>query len=181
MDADKLLLFYEKLYFHEFETREKLVARLQLSLALLTAAGGVGIYIFSKVDLSYRPSTGILVLFWISYLLSIATITRSCHWFSKALWGHTYQCVPIATKIEDYRIELHGAYAHYEQGREISDRYFREFLSRYYRECASANAEINTDRQLYIHYSMRALVCSLPLLIVASITAIANGLLKIST
>lgn len=36
MDNEKLLAFYEKLYYHEFDNREKLTARLQFSLGMLT-------------------------------------------------------------------------------------------------------------------------------------------------
>lgn len=178
MDAEKRLALYERLYFFEFDSREKLIARLQLSLALFSVVIGVAVYIFARINFDFRPSNARFVFFWVTYLISVAMMIRACHWYSKALWNQEYACLPVSTKIEEYSESLDQVYSAYENGKEIADGHFQAFLSRYYRECAAKNAGVNEERYLSIHRSMRALVCSMPLLVVSALVAIASDMMK---
>ena len=49
MNKDDLFKFYEKLYFHEIEMREKLNARIQIYLAIIAALFSLIAFTFKNV------------------------------------------------------------------------------------------------------------------------------------
>jgi hypothetical protein len=57
MDTEQLLAFHEKLYYHELENRDKLPARLQLCLGMLTVFIGLMVYMIAHFDSSKLGST----------------------------------------------------------------------------------------------------------------------------
>lgn len=178
MDEDKVFSLYEKYYFHEFDSRDKLVARLQLSLAILTAVVGFAVYLVAKVDIKGAYGSGAIFAFWFPLVVSAVCMLRACQWYLRALWGHTYECVPLASEMEKHRRSLVAYYEGRAEGLDSARSMFRKALLDYYIDCSSRNASINAGRYLNIHYSIRALVCSLPPLGFAALTGFATGIVK---
>src|SRR5260370_42614055 len=50
MTATELKQFYEKLYFHEIDSRDKIQGRLQLSLTVLLVVGGALVFLIQNFD-----------------------------------------------------------------------------------------------------------------------------------
>lgn len=165
MDDDKALLFYEKLYFHELDSREKLTGRLQLSLAILTAFVAAFAYVVSRTTFQSEPGSVAFAVFVASLASSAALLLAAAIFFIKALWGHSYECLPLATKIEEYRLLLTDTYKDYEDGELLSTDYHKRFLVRYFAECASLNASVNERRYKFLHYCVSYTVYSLPALV----------------
>lgn len=165
MDDDKALLFYEKLYFHELDSREKLTARLQLSLAILTALVAALAYVLSRTTFRSESGPFATAVFLVSLAGSAVLLCAAATFFIKALWGHSYECLPLANKIEDYRLLLTDTYKDYTDGDRLSADYHKKFLVRYFAECASLNASVNERRYQLLHDCVSYTVYSLPALV----------------
>lgn len=167
MDNRTAMAFYEKLYFHELENREKLTPRLHLSLAILTTILAALVYIGLRVSFSKGPGPAAAAIFLVSIVVATVLVSASVLDFVKALWGHTYECVPTATKIEEYRQVLLAHYAGMNDGNSTANEHFAAFLLRYFSECAAANATVNEVRYRLLHGSLSLLVYALPFLVAA--------------
>jgi hypothetical protein len=153
-----LLELYEKLYFHEIESREQLNSRLQMPLTLIIALAGVLAYLFQGFD---RVLTGI-ASYGFSILLTFAVLALllGCYHFVRAAWGQTYLFLPYARATEDYSAELKSKYTEYDAkyGTKTAQLFFDEYLQRYFIDAATANAQINDVRSIHLHKTSRALI-----------------------
>lgn len=70
MNSQNLFELYEKLYFHEVESKEKISSRLQIPLAILLAIIGVLSHIVKGVTLKCPDTWS--VTFWILFFISIS-------------------------------------------------------------------------------------------------------------
>jgi hypothetical protein len=178
MDDYKTLAFHEKLYFHEMDSREKLIARLQLALAILSGLVGVWTYIVSSLDFNGHPGPFTWAVFLVSFATGSGLVATACFKFVKALWGHSYECLPVATEIENYRIKLHETYQEFSDGDETAVDHYRKFLIKYFSECSTHNAKQNALRYKLLHETASFIVYSLPLIFFAALTFILGGLAK---
>lgn len=177
MSQEELLKLYEKLYFHELDSRDKLTSRLQLSLAVLTALVGALGYILLRLNLAAAsPAAG--VIFIVSYAIAVALVGSAGWHFIRALWNHSYECLPVATAIEDYRNELINTYKAFEDGAEDVSTHFQDFLGRYFRECASKNAEVNKIRADRLHDSLSFVVYSVVPILISVLSFALGGLAR---
>lgn len=176
MDPDKALLFYEKLYFHELENREKLTARLQLTLGLLTVLVGVFSYMATRYNSKAVVTTGVDDVFFLLSALALLLLSAGAWFFVKAFWGHDYHCLPIATTIENYRQTLGTTYKDFVDGDTLASGHYRDFLLKYFAECASSNADVNTVRAHFLHRSNGYILVAIPAVILAAIAFIFGGL-----
>lgn len=165
MDDDKALLFYEKMYFHELESREKLTARLQLSLAMLTGLIAVISYVVSRANVEAHPGAFAGALLLVSIVCGVVLLATAVRDYIRALWGHSYECLPYATDIEAYRVLLGETYKGYTDGESLAHKHYKQFLIRYYSECAARNAAVNERRFNLLHECTSYMVYSLPALV----------------
>jgi len=150
---------YEKLYFHELEQREKIVSRLQLPLAVIIAlVGFLGFLLTSVENLSKTLASS---LFWIMYILAAILLGLAIYKFIRALWGNTYKCLPTAKESDDYLNLLKQTYKEYEDGQEISEMHFENYVTTYFRDCSSENTQVNDIRFLRIHESISYIIMTL--------------------
>lgn len=176
MDPDKALLFYEKLYFHELENREKLSARLQLSLGLLTLLAGVFAYMATRYNAKAVVAFGVDDAFFLLTALALILLGTGAWFFVKAFWGHDYHCLPTATTIEDYRKTLGITYRDFADGDALASDHYRDFLIKYFAECASSNAGVNGARADFLHRSNGCILVAIPFAVLAAMTFIFGGL-----
>jgi len=155
MNNEKLFELYEKLYFHEVESRESITNRLQMPLALLLSI--VSIYAFMLQSLVLTAKNCWAVVFLFLALCSIALFIKSLWHFIKAYYGSEYELLPSAKETENYRQVLLKQYADYDgtDGYEscevLTSRYFDEYLFQRYIRASSSNGAVNDLRSYHIH------------------------------
>jgi hypothetical protein len=149
MDKKELFKFYEKLYFHEIEYRDKITARLQLPLAIYISF--LSLLGFMVRNINFACKNGYLILFGFFFIASSALLVVGIIYFIKAFYGHTYEFIPTANATEAYRKKLDSTYEEYENGTELSKTYLEDYMYRYYHECSSKNAEVNDKRSENLH------------------------------
>lgn len=155
MNDEKLFEFYEKLYFHEVESRENITKRLQMPLALLLSI--VSIYAFMLQSLSFNNENCWFVVYVVFALFSLGFFIMSVWHFIQAYYGPEYELLPSAKESENYRQTLLKLYASYDgsDGYETCDvltsKYFNEYLLQTYIRASSANGRMNDLRSYNIH------------------------------
>ena len=149
MDKKELLRFYEKLYFHEIDYRDKLTARLQLPLAINISF--LSLLGFMVRNINFECRTNYLILFIIFIIFSTVLLIIGIVFFIKAFYGHTYEFIPTANETENYRLKLDSIYKEYENGLELANTYLEDYLYKYYCECSSNNAIVNDKRSENLH------------------------------
>lgn len=176
MIEDRALALHEKLYFHELDSREKLTARLQLSAAILTAFVGGLVYILYRLGVNIHPTPFAHAVFVISYVAAVALIAGASWYFVRALWNHSYECLPMATELEKYRTLLGATYQGFPDGDATATSHWEAFLVRYFSECAATNAAVNSTRYECLHKSTSFIVFAIPAAVIATLAFIFGGL-----
>lgn len=95
--------FYERVYFDSLETREKLIARMQVPLALILSIAGALSYMALGTSL-----TQMNLIFWVYVILIFAafvTLIRAGQYFHAVLSGYKYLFIPTLWEFEEYRSE----------------------------------------------------------------------------
>lgn len=145
---NETISFYERIYFLEIEMREKIVARMQVPLAVLVPLLGVHAFFVGSADKSRLDWSGFF--FWLSLLISLFWTLRSGHLFFQVLSGHTYRFIPFLHELERYR---KNCIEEFKRNPE-ADKWLNEWVSmtckshltQHYILCASHNSQLNADR-----------------------------------
>jgi hypothetical protein len=155
---------YEKLYFHEVDARDKVVARLQISMAILFSILSVFAILVKAVDIHI---VGSLNLWFYGFLgLSVILFLKSFIYFVGAFYNHGYSFMPSPLRMEDYRQELINHYEPYEGSENYVDEEFTKFIYDYFNKCTSANVIVNDLRSYKVHMCNRYLIFTVaPLLV----------------
>lgn len=178
MEREKRTAFYEKLYFHELDAREKLISRLQFCMTFLVALIGAWVYVFSRLNFDAQAGMAGVAIFLVFYVVfSVLLIASSWH-YAVAAWGHKYECIPSAEKIEEYRQTLHTFYKDTSGGMQVAEDEFLAFVEKYMCECSSVNSLVNDARYKSLHDSMGLGIYALLPLAIAGITFLVAGLGK---
>ena len=96
----ELRQFYEKLYFQEVESREKIHARLQLPLTLILAIIGAIAFLLQNFDYQAGRWTALRVVFLFLLTCGSFTLILAMKWFVDALVAHA-----MDKYLTDYYIE----------------------------------------------------------------------------
>ncbi|MGJ3745364.1 hypothetical protein B7R70_21210 [Yersinia pseudotuberculosis] len=183
MDNDKFLLFYERLYFHEMDLKEKLHIRVQIvfTLALIVATGIT--YIFK--NLSY----GLISIAVIIVILNTTSSLLLCYalfFLKKAFWDNVFKQVPTPNEITNYlsslvkhreTIEKYNIeYPDHAQPVINPEQAINDFVLAELETCASHNMLINEQRSRNIHKATSIIFQSLIPLAVALILFLAVDL-----
>ncbi|CAM2834841.1 hypothetical protein [Vibrio rarus] len=174
MNRDKLFPFYEKMYFHEMETREKLFTRVQINFALIFTGFSIVSYMLRMLDFSvYREAA---IAFVVLAVLSIALSAIGVWHLISAFWGNEYKGVPSPKETDGYRVEVQQYVVSINQYNEDYpenkqpvvdvDEMVSQFIYEQLRDCSSHNTDINDTRFARIHNSVRwLLIASVPFLL----------------
>ncbi len=128
--------------------REKIVARMQVPLAVLVPLLGVHAFLVGSVDKSRFDWSSFF--FWLSLLISLFWTLRSGHLFFQVLSGHTYRFIPFLHELEKYRKNCIKEF----KKNPDADKWLTEWVSitckshlmQHYIVCASHNSQLNADR-----------------------------------
>ena len=152
MVRNELFQLYEKLYFHEIDTREKFNARLQIPLAILVAQLSFLGYMLQNIA---QGKSGLLfIAFWLLYVLSCSSTGFAIFHFVRAWYGYTYSFIPAAKETEEYHNELIELYKEYDNSEELVKSGIDQYLYDYYKECSSLNTSNNDQKSIKLHKSM---------------------------
>ncbi|CAI2312765.1 hypothetical protein [Vibrio parahaemolyticus] len=183
MDKKSLFKLYRELYFHEMDVKEKLVARTQISFAVVVTAFTVISYMIRMLDYNSNCyAVAFFVVFVsISTLILIASLWFLIHSFS---W-RSYRGIPSPSKTDNYRIELiehrDALVAYNEENPEHQqelydvDEVMESYLYENFKVCSTHNTEVNDGRSGYARDGFKwVLTALLPLAIASSIFIIAD-------
>lgn len=149
---------YEKLYFHEIEAREKLSARLQIPLALITALAGVLAFISQQI-LQTAFDLDILCVYVLSALGLILLCVASWH-FLQGWSGSTYEFMPRADELAKYKSVLDDFIKQNNLASNPSSELFNQQIDTYYIKCATTNSAVNDVRSARLHSASKFIAYS---------------------
>lgn len=167
MDRKERLALYEKLYFHEIDSREKLNARLQLPLALIVSF--IGALAFMLQNLESKSVSITSVIFYFLLAFSGMALIAAVYFFVRSWYNNTYEFLPSAKYTDEYLNTLIKTYEPFERKDVLVEQYFSDYLYTYYIKCSSANTECNDRRSVYLHKTNTALICTAVLAFIAFI------------
>lgn len=179
MDDNKLYELYEKLYFHEIESRESITSRLQLPLAILLSV--LSLYALIIQDITLDINNGWVVVFAVSFFISICIYLNSVYHFIGAFYGARYQFMPSAAKLEEYRAKLSAEYKSYDGSdgnpncNQLVSHYFDKYLLEISIASSSKNSIVNDLRSYKLHLcNSRILWNIIPLIVIFLIYCFGN-------
>lgn len=158
MNRDDLFKFYEKLYFHEIEMREKLNDRIQIYLAIIAVLFSLIAFILKNVTKLEFAGTGFS--FIIILAVDIIFLFIAIYYFIRSWYNYEYAFLPSANDTEEYRNLLIETYKGYNQAESLVENTLKEYIYKYYAECSSTNTRNNDQRSLFFHKTATVLIFS---------------------
>lgn len=149
MKDEELFNFYEKIYFHELELREKLNARLQTPLAILVVEVSFLAYIFTNSNADYYNGWAYSFIFLI--IITTIIIGIAIGYLFKSFLNFTYKHLPSTKEINTYRDDLIKIYSPYEKSDDLVEKYTKQAIYNHFTEASSVNSQINEKRSHFIH------------------------------
>jgi hypothetical protein len=162
-EAD-LRSLYEKLYFHEVESRESINSRLQTPLTILVAIIGVVAFLLQNYEYESFVLNAPHVLFAFFVSLSVFCLGCATYYFSRSWYDNEYHFLPASSVTADYRRKLVETYSEFENGEELVEKYLGEYIYRSYIDYAAWNTNVNDARSAYIHRCNGAIIVTVILL-----------------
>ncbi len=167
MTDEELFTFYEKLYFHEIDIRDKINGRLQIPLAILvTLSGGIA-YLFQNV--AFADWRFVHILFFLPFILSVLFAVLAFVNFVKSWRGYDYEYLPTATDTKEYRCLLVKTYEDWDDHEKLVSQHLRDYLQRYYIECSAANTLNNDKKAFYLHKTSKHILYTVAFVILSFI------------
>lgn len=176
MKKKDVVALYEKLYFHEIDSREKLNSRLQTPLTLIVSF--VGVLAFMLQNYVHQGFSMYAIAFLLLIFLSATALVCAALHFVRSWYNNTYSFLPSAHETECYRQTLINFYEPYENGEQLASDYFSDYLMDYYVRYSSANTECNDRRSIYLHKTNGALIATALIAFLAFLVFYFGGLDK---
>ncbi|HHL2562306.1 TPA: hypothetical protein ACQ31I_004258 [Yersinia enterocolitica] len=168
MDFKRRLALYEKLYFNENETKEKLHARVQGVFAFALIIATVISYIFKNI--SY-DSTNLTIIITLSNVIASLFLLHALLLLKKAFWGNEYatfftpqeiselleECKNYNKKLVEYNLE----YPYCSVEIKSEERRLDEIVYEKFESTATHNIEVNYIRSEHIHKAIHKMFVSL--------------------
>lgn len=176
MEKKDVVALYEKLYFHEIDSREKLNSRLQTPLTLIVSF--IGVLAFMLQNYGHQGFSWSAIAFLSLLGLSFVSLSCAVLFFVRSWYNNTYSFLPAAQDSENYRQALIKLYEPYENGGKLASDYFSDYLMDYYVRYSSANTDCNDRRSIYLHKTSGALIVTALICFLAFLVFYFGGLDK---
>lgn len=150
MTATELKQFYEKLYFHEIDSRDKIQGRLQLSLTLLLAVGGAVVFLFQNFDYQSGAWTPLRWTFAFFFSVGAVLLVGAMVFFVKAFYNSTYYFLPDSRQTADYKELLEKTYGEFDAREQLVSEAMDQYVVGSYIEYAAFNTRTNDRRSAYL-------------------------------
>ncbi|AOR65106.1 hypothetical protein [Pectobacterium wasabiae] len=172
MTRTDLLKFYEKIYFHEAELREKLYVRIQIVFAFYVFIVTSAIYIIRNIDYS---GGALAIAALILSVICCIVMAVSIFYLKRAFWGNEFKVISTPEEIsrhlenlKEHKVKLeeyNAMYAYNKQKIINPEDGLDNFIFERLQRCSSHNMLINEWRSSQIHQSVYYFFLSLiPLL-----------------
>ncbi|MDO6561212.1 hypothetical protein [Paraglaciecola chathamensis] len=158
MDISERKDFYEKLYFHELDIRDKLDQRLKLSMTVFAIIGAMALYLFD--DSRRDKIQDVSCIFVVLYFSACISFLASIIFFIKSWYGYTYKMLPDAVTLENYYQDTFNHYMDIDErnAQNWTNESFKEYLLITFRDYVAANT-VNNDKKAYnLHLSNSAIL-----------------------
>lgn len=175
-DRKPISNFYEKLYFHEIDAREKLYSRVSIPLAvLISIVGGMGFMIQNL----QRDQTGIAAsFFYCCFGVALVFAALSAYYLKSAASGNKYQFLAPARDWEGYQADCEKKYAEFDDKDQLIDGAVRGAIVAEYIRCGSINALVNDSRSKCLFLTIKFLIFSAVFVLLAFLVFFFGGLDK---
>tara|TARA_R110001583_G_scaffold177935_1_gene333586 strand:- start:276 stop:803 length:528 start_codon:yes stop_codon:yes gene_type:complete len=157
MDMKDRKGFYEKIYFHEIDVRDKLEGRLKLPMTVFAVLIAMALFLFND---SIKEKTCELSFIFITiYTNACLIFILSVFFFIKSWYGYTYKMIPNAIAIENYYQEIYESYLSQDENEAVAwtNEAFEEYLLTTFRDYAAFNT-VNNDKKSYNLYLSNTLM-----------------------
>jgi uncharacterized membrane protein len=168
--------FYEKLYFHEIDAREKLYARVTVPLAVLVSI--VGALVFMLQNLRRDVDGGII--FYCFFAIATVFIFIAAYYLKSATSGDKYEFIAGADSWDAYRKSCESTYDGFDDAENLIHDAVRESICVEQIRCASVNAAVNDKRSNCLFLTIKYLIISAIFVLLAFIAFYFGGLDKTS-
>jgi len=158
MTRAELKQFYEKLYFHEIDARDRIQGRLQLSLTLLLAVIGAVVFLFQNFDYQAGAWTPLRWTFAFFFCVGTVLLVVAMAFFVKAFYNNAYYFLPDSKQTAEYKELLEQTYADFAERDELVSEAMDRYVTGYYIEYAAFNTRANDRRSAYVHLCNGAVV-----------------------
>lgn len=183
MDKKSLFKLYRELYFHEMDVKEKLVARTQISFAIVVTAFTIISYMVRMLD--YSSNCYAIAFFIVFVSISTSTLIASLWFLIHSFSWRSYRGIPSPAKTDKYRIELiehrdaliayNDENPEYQQKIYDVDEVMESYLYEKFKVCSTHNTDVNDGRSGYARDGFKwVLAALLPLAIASSIFIISD-------
>lgn len=170
---------YESIHLHELEHRERIQARMQVSLGLAVALASGLAYLFQGADLHAGSFT--FFAFAALFLVSSVALALASYHLVRVFWKFNYREIPVAQIVREYEGESH-AYLHSSPpppelvalgGGVTADQAFKndfdDFLIEKFVNSATHNAGVNERRANHLYSANREILITAGAALVAFI------------
>lgn len=164
MNLEERIDFYEKLYFHELDVKEKLDSKLKMPLTIFAVVFTMAIFLLNQifVEKSFIASA----IFWLSYTTGWFSLGFSIVYFVKSWYGYNYKMLPIASRIEEYYLELKNFYEEMnkKESKQWHEEAFDEYLLTMFKSYSSHNTVNNDRKNFFLYRSITSLIIAFSLI-----------------
>lgn len=167
MKQDERRKFYERLYYHELEVRDKVENRLKLPFSIFAIVFTLAVFLFNEVLV--KKSVPVDTFFWTVYLCALVALGLAVSFFVVSWYGYTYKMLPTASDIETYYEQILTEYQEVSphQASAWAKEAFEDFLLDTFKTYATHNTRNNDRKAFYLHRCVTALIISFMLICVA--------------
>jgi hypothetical protein len=181
MTQDQLHALYEKLYFNEIDSREKIHARLQLPLTLIVAILGALLFLVGRIEYTYDEWSLVKFVFALFLLGSIISLLVAIVYFAHALYNNEYYFLPDSKATMEYWKQCEEVFKEQPNSEALVQRAMSDYINQAYVEYGSFNTAVNDRRSEFIHRCHGVVVLTSGLLLSAFVIFNAGGLYKSKT
>lgn len=182
-EKEKLLEFYEKLYFSEIENKDKIHTRAQAEFGLIVITVTILTYLAKNTSYEIYPFLSVIV-----FLLTASSfffVLRSSILLKEVIWGNEFKYCPAPLALHNHHQGLIKYEKEYKQyctavgikydDSQNPDDALWKFIHQEIRECASWNSDTNEQRSGKLYWATKHLVLSwFPLIVAVIIFLIAD-------
>lgn len=104
MRPDKASDFYEKLYFHEIDNKDKIHSRAQASFGLIVIAMTILTYLAKNTSIDSHPYLASFVLYMVA--TSFIMVLFSSYLMIRVIWGNRFRYCPDTITLNEHHQKL---------------------------------------------------------------------------
>lgn len=158
MYNDNKFIFYEKQYYHEIETKQKIDLRLQTIIVFTFAWLNLATYTLQVID--YENNKIVSLIFFNLMVIFGVFILFSLKHSIFSFYGSTYQYIESPSVFNDYYNETNEYYTKYENDEQYADKELKSFIQEKIIQTTDHNTRLNDRRSKNAFEAVRWLVFS---------------------